>query len=317
MSYDSTNYFNQRLQELQLKKQELKEVSAADPELAVLVSEEIAIIDQEIAGIEETLVSLTTETTTAPEFRNCMIELRAGAGGDEAKLWMSDLQEMYTKYALLKGFKVEPIDEGVIEIRGRGAYDTFRFESGVHRVQRVPSTEAQGRIHTSTASVACIPEIPDTAVEIRPDDLEWQFYRAGGHGGQNVNKVSTAVRLTHLPSGLVVTASRERQQAQNRTIALQLMRSKLWEIEEDKRLAEIGDARSAIGRANRAEKIRTYNFPQNRMTDHRIPHSWHDLDRRLQGDLDDVVDAMREWEASEESQSSEKVSETDVNSPNH
>lgn len=317
MSYDSTNYFNQRLQELQAKKQELQQVSAKDPELAVLANEEITVIDQEIASIEETLSSLTAETPTTTEFRNCMIELRAGAGGDEAKIWMNDLLEMYTKYALLKEFKVKPIDEGVIEVRGRGAYDTFRFESGVHRVQRIPATESQGRIHTSTASVACIPEIPDTAVEIRPDDLEWQFYRAGGHGGQNVNKVSTAVRLTHLPSGLVVTASRERQQAQNREIALQLLRSKLWEIEEEKRVAEIGSARSAIGRANRAEKIRTYNFPQNRMTDHRIPHSWHDLDRRLQGDLDDVVEAMREWEASEESQSSKEVSETDVNSASH
>jgi peptide chain release factor 1 len=317
MSYDSTNYFNQRLQELQAKKQELQQVSAKDPELAVLANEEITVIDQEIASIEETLSSLTAETPTTTEFRNCMIELRAGAGGDEAKIWMNDLLEMYTKYALLKEFKVKPIDEGVIEVRGRGAYDTFRFESGVHRVQRIPATESQGRIHTSTASVACIPEIPDTAVEIRPDDLEWQFYRAGGHGGQNVNKVSTAVRLTHLPSGLVVTASRERQQAQNREIALQLLRSKLWEIEEEKRVAEIGSARSAIGRANRAEKIRTYNFPQNRMTDHRSPHSWHDLDRRLQGELDDVVDAMREWEASEESQSSKEVSETDVNSASH
>ena len=305
MSYDSTTYFHQRLSELEAKKQELVAVGEADAELATLVQEEISLIDQEIASIQETLTSIETEAPSVQEFRNCVLELRAGAGGDEAKIWMNDLLEMYTKYALLKGFKVEPVDDGVIEIKGKGAYDTFKFESGVHRVQRVPATEAQGRIHTSTASVACIPEIPDTAVEINNDDLDWQFYRSGGHGGQNVNKVSTAVRLTHVP-GLVVTPVRERRQEQNRLIALSLSVANSG-LEEEKRLAEIGDARSAIGRARRAEKIRTYNFPQNRLTDHRIPQSWHDLDRRLQGDLEDVVEAIREWE----NQQAEETKETE------
>lgn len=299
MSYDATEYFQQRLDELTAKKADLLAVSQADPELQALAQEEIGVIEQEMAGIASTLQSMSEETTAGPEFRNCVLELRPGAGGDEAKIWMNDLLEMYTKYALAKNFKVEPVDEGVIEIRGKGAYQRFQYESGVHRVQRVPETEAQGRIHTSTASVACIPEIPETEVEIKDDELDWQFYRAGGHGGQNVNKVSTAVRLTHLPTGLVVTASRERRQEQNRVIALQLLRNKLWEIQEEKRLAEIGDARSAIGRANRAEKIRTYNYPQNRLTDHRIPQSWHDLDRRLQGDLDDVIEALQAWEAAQ------------------
>jgi peptide chain release factor 1 len=313
MSYDSTAYLHEHLDKLLSQKNELLAVGAADPELAALAADEIAALDKEIASVETTIHDIEFPPVTEHEFRNCILELRAGAGGDEAKIWMNDLLLMYTKYAVAKNFKVEPVDEGVIEIRAKEAYNTFRFESGVHRVQRVPETEASGRIHTSTASVACIPEIPDTHVSIRDDELEWQFIRSGGHGGQNVNKVSTAVRLTHIPTGLVVTSSRERQQAQNREIALQLLRSKIWEMEEEKRLEEIGDARSVIGRAQRAEKIRTYNFPQNRMTDHRIPHSWYDLDRRLQGDLDDVVSTLQEWETNQKAgvESASNESETE------
>lgn len=299
MSYDSTAYLHEHRAKLLAQKDELLAVGAADPELAALAADEIRALDLEIATVEATIQEIENPPVAQHDFRNCILELRPGAGGDEAKIWMNDLLLMYTKYAVAKNFKVEAIDDGVIEIRAKEAYNTFRFESGVHRVQRVPSTEASGRLHTSTASVACIPEIPDTHVTIRDDELDWQFIRSGGHGGQNVNKVSTAVRLTHIPTGIVVTSSRERQQSQNREIALQLLRSKIWEIEEEKRLAEIGDARSVIGRAQRAEKIRTYNFPQNRMTDHRIPHSWYDLDRRLQGDLDDVVASLQEWEASQ------------------
>jgi peptide chain release factor 1 len=172
-------------------------------------------------------------------------------------------------------------------------YDILKYESGVHRVQRVPSTEAQGRIHTSTASVAVLPEIPARAIEIRDDDLEWQFIRAGGAGGQNVNKVNTAVRLTHKPTGTQVSARQERTQSQNREIALEILRSMLWEIEEEKRLQTIGQARSAIGRAQRAEKIRTYNYPQNRVTDHRITTSWYSLETILEGDLFKVIPVVR------------------------
>lgn len=301
MSYDSTQHLRDHLERLEQRLAELEQIKQSDPELASLAQEEITLLTNEKQSIQTTIDEVENSSNqTAVEFHNCVLELRSGAGGDEAKIWMRDLLEMYSKYALAKNLKIEPIDEGVIKIKGKTAYNTFRFESGVHRVQRVPETESQGRLHTSTATVACIPEIPDSKVQINDDEIEWQFYRAGGHGGQNVNKVSTAVRLTHLPTGVVVTASQERRQEQNRVIALQLLRNKLWELEEEKRLEEIGDARSAIGRAQRAEKIRTYNFPQNRLTDHRIPHSWHDLDRRLQGDLDDVITALQEWEQQED-----------------
>lgn len=298
-TYDSSNYLQERLAQIEERQKELKAVIKDDPELEPLAQEEIQILNQEKNTLEEAIANQEQQEQEKPQYHNCIIEFRPGAGGDEAKIWMNDLLEMYTRYALAKNFKVLPLEDGVIEIKGKNAYDTFKFESGVHRVQRVPETESSGRLHTSTATVAVIPEIPDTDIELNNDELEWQFYRAGGHGGQNVNKVSTAVRLTHLPTRTVVTASQERQQAQNRAIALQLMRGKLWEIEEEKRLKQIGKARSAIGGAKRAEKIRTYNFPQNRLTDHRIPQSWHDLDRRLAGDLDDVITALKNWESEE------------------
>lgn len=221
-----------------------------------------------------------------------IIEVRGGTGGDEAKLWATDLLRMYTRYAVAKGWKVEPLDEGVIKIKGSLAYKLLRFEAGVHRVQRIPSTERYGRIHTSTATVAVLPEITETQVYINPSDLEWDFYRAGGHGGQNVNKVSTAVRLRHRPSGMVVTAQTERYQDQNRRIALDLLRAKLWEVEQEKKLETLDAARQFIGRGMRSEKIRTYNYAQNRITDHRINKSWHDLENIVDGKLEKVLTTL-------------------------
>lgn len=297
MAFDSTQHLREHAQRLSDQLAELDLLANQEPEMAALITEERAGIEMELRSLEETLKQIQHGHHQAtPTFTSCIIEFRPGAGGDEAKIWMQDLIAMYTRYAVLKGLEVEALDEGVIKIKGKQAYPLFRFESGVHRVQRVPETERQGRIHTSTATVAVLPEIPEQQVEIREEDLDWQFYRSGGKGGQNVNKVSTAVRLTHVPTGIVVTSSQERQQAQNRAFALSLLRSQLWEIEEEKRQEALGEARSVIGRAQRAEKIRTYNFPQNRLTDHRIPQSWHDLDRRLVGDLDDVVSALQEWE---------------------
>jgi len=221
-----------------------------------------------------------------------ILEFRAGPGGDEAKIWANDLMRMYTRYANSLGWKVEQVSENAIRIRGPGAFTRLQYEAGTHRVQRVPSTERSGRIHTSTATVAILPEIPETEVSIRPEDIEWDFFRAGGKGGQNVNKVSSAARIRHKPSGIVVSAQTERDQYQNRQVALSMLRAKLWELEELKAAAILGAARSVIGRGMRAEKIRTYNFPQNRLTDHRIGKSWHNLDAIIEGKLSKVTEAL-------------------------
>ena len=233
-----------------------------------------------------------SEKVEGPRFNKVMVEVRPGVGGDEAKIWAEDLLRMYSRYAGLVSWKVSVLDEGVIEVQGRGAFDRLRYETGVHRVQRVPETEASGRIHTSTASVVVLPEVSEREVEVRDDELIWEFSRAGGHGGQNVNKVSTAVRLTHKPTGIVVSCRQERSQEQNRKIALAMLRSQLWEIEQERQQSVVAGERAKIGRSMRAEKIRTYNYPQNRVTDHRIGKSWHKLDKILEGDLGDVLAAM-------------------------
>jgi len=189
----------------------------------------------------------------------------------------------------------------VIKIRGEEVFDQLKYETGVHRVQRVPTTEKAGRIHTSTASVVVLPEVPENIVEIKDGDLEWQFTTGGGHGGQNVNKVATAVRLTHKPTGIVTTARQERSQEQNRKIALSLLRSQLWEINEEEKSSVLSAQRSKIGRSMRSEKIRTYNYPQNRVTDHRINKSWHKLDMIINGALQDLLPELRQLLQSENS----------------
>lgn len=225
--------------------------------------------------------------------KKIFVEVRSAAGGDEARIWATDLMRMYMRYATKKGFKVSPVDDITISIKGSNLFKLLKNESGVHRVQRVPATEKRGRLHTSTATVAILPEIEEKEIEIKPTDLNWQFYRASTQGGQNVQKVSTAVRLAHRPSKIVVTSEQERYQEQNRNIALELLRAKLWEKQQEEKSEKVATYRSAIGRGMRAEKIRTYNYPQNRVTDHRVNKSWGNLEAILDGYLDKILRATK------------------------
>lgn len=215
-----------------------------------------------------------------------IVEIRGAAGGDEAKIWASDLLRMYLKFADKKGWKSQLLGDLTARIRGSMAFPILSNESGVHRVQRIPVTEKSGRIHTSTATVAILPQLENSEITINPTDIELHFYRASTHGGQNVQKVSSAVSITHKPTGLVTSCEQERTQEQNREIALNLLRAKLWERAELQKEKTVAGYRSAIGRGMRAEKIRTYNFSQNRVTDHRLKKSWHNLEEILEGKMD-------------------------------
>ena len=227
------------------------------------------------------------------QLQTLYLEIRGATGGDEAKNWGSDLLRMYLRYATRRGWKVFPVDVNVIKITGAGVYEELKNESGVHRVQRIPTTERRGRIHTSTATVVVLPEIKESEITINPNDLEVQFFHSSSQGGQNVQKVSTAVRLIHKPTGIVVSSQRERFQEQNRKIAMDLLRAKLWELKEAEKESTIAGYRSAIGRGMRAEKIRTYNFPQDRVTDHRIGKSWGNLERIIDGDLERISSSIK------------------------
>lgn len=232
-------------------------------------------------------------TYSSLDERPAILEVSGAAGGIEAKFWAQELLRMYARFAEKLGYGLEQLDEDVIKIQGP-AFGVFKFEAGVHRVQRIPKTEKRGRIHTSTATVSVLPELEDIDLHIKPGDIEFEAFRAGGHGGQNVNKVSTAVRLRHIPTGIVVTCQTERQQHQNRENALGLLRAKLWERQLEARQQEVAELKSTqVGRGMRAEKIRTYNFPQDRLTDHRINKSWRKLEDILDGNLEDMLNAIK------------------------
>jgi len=235
--------------------------------------------------------------------RNVIIEIRAGAGGDEAGIFAADLHRMYTRYAEAHKWKTDLLNahttgvggfkEVIFEIAGKGAYSRFKYESGVHRVQRVPTTESQGRIHTSTSTVAVLPEIDDVEIEINPVDLEVAVYTSSGPGGQHMQKNSTAVRITHKPSGMVVSCESERSQTQNRERAMAVLRARLYEEEQRRQDEERGEERRLqVGSGDRSEKIRTYNYPQNRVTDHRIGLTLHRLETIIDGDLDEIIDEL-------------------------
>lgn len=277
-----------------------------DPSLKELVQEELSSLQAQRDAIQASFNESNQPQTTLDE-RNVIFEVKGAAGGEESKIFGEELERMYTMYAKKLDLKVEEVDEHVFKISGRNAFGLFKYEAGVHRVQRVPETEKRGRIHTSTVTVSILPELEDIDLHIAPEDIEFEAFRSGGHGGQNVNKVSTAVRLKHIPSGLVVTCQTERFQAQNREIAMKLLRSKLWEMEIEKQQTEIASIKATqVGRGMRAEKIRTYNFPQDRLTDHRINQSWHNLPVIMNGGLDDIIKAVHEnidHETSEETPS--------------
>jgi peptide chain release factor 1 len=223
-----------------------------------------------------------------------VMELRAGAGGDEANIFAHELKEMYQKYAEKRGWRTRSIDDLTLEVAGADAFDALRYETGVHRVQRVPLTEKSGRIHTSTASIAVLPIRSKSKIEINPADIEIEFSRSGGAGGQNVNKVETAVRLIHKPTGIDVRSSSERSQLANRDKAMQILSAKLEQLHEEEEAKKHAETRKAqIGKADRSEKIRTYNYLQDRVTDHRIKKSWHNLPKLLAGNIDDIISALQ------------------------
>ncbi len=287
----------------------LMEDPETDKEFKEMLIEETKQAKENIARIEEELKILLLPKDPNDD-KNVIVEIRGGAGGDEAALFAGDLFRMYSMYADSRKWKTEVLNlseigiggikEVTFMIEGDGAYSRLKFESGVHRVQRVPETESSGRIHTSTVTVAVLPEIDDVEVEINPEDLQIDTYRSSGAGGQHVNKTESAIRITHLPTGIVVACQDERSQHKNREAAMKMLRSRLYDMMEQERNASIAaDRKSQVGTGDRSERIRTYNFPQGRMTDHRIGLTLYKLEQILNGDLDETIDALITTDQSE------------------
>jgi peptide chain release factor 1 len=274
-----------------------------DKEFIVMAEEELRNLKAMSKSSESKLEEIILEKESGGD-KDIIMEIRAGTGGIEASLFAADLLRMYSRYAVKKGWKAEPIDasttekggykEAIFSISGKGVYGRLKFESGTHRVQRVPDTEANGRIHTSAVTVAVLPEAEEVDVEVKPEDVKVDVFRAGGAGGQSVNRTDSAVRMTHLPTGIVVTCQDERSQLKNKAKALRVLRARLFDMRKTEHDRKISQSRKAqVGSGDRSEKIRTYNFPDRRVTDHRIGFTVHNLEGVLEGELDEIIDALR------------------------
>jgi peptide chain release factor 1 len=303
------NYHEYKTVSKSLEETKAMLVGQVDDDMKELVKQEITGLEARKNQLEEELKEALMPRDPNDE-KNIIMEIRAGTGGEEAGLFAADLYRMYSRYALLKGWNVEIIDsnanaaggfrEVVVEIRGRGAYSRFKYERGVHRVQRVPATESAGRVHTSTATVVVLPEAEEVDVNVRPEDLRIDIFHSGSAGGQNVNKVSTAVRITHLPTGIVAVCQDERSQLRNRQKAMAVLLARLADQQSRaQEEAESSDRRAQVGNAERSEKVRTYNFPQDRLTDHRIGLSVHNLPKIMAGEMDELIDALATSERGE------------------
>jgi len=297
--------FDQKVH-LQENRSQALALSSGSDELAEMAREELVETEATLASVDEQLIEALTPKDPNDE-KDIIVEIRAGAGGDEASLFAAELYRMYMRWSEIKGYKTELVSESPSEVggfkeiifamRGDDMYKQLKFEAGVHRVQRVPTTESQGRIHTSTVTVAILPEAEETDIEINPSDLRIDVFRSGGHGGQSVNTTDSAVRITHLPTGIVVANQDEKSQIKNKAKALSVLRSRLLAIkieEEQKQLSD--DRKKLIGSGDRSEKIRTYNFPQDRITDHRIGYSRSNIPGALAGNIDDLIEKLAEYE---------------------